>query len=304
MIPFIDAADLRRLVPMTAAIAAVDGMFRAEQRQTPRRTHVSIASGDLLLMPAEDAGGVGVKLVTVAPTNPARGLPLIHGVYALFAPDTLAPIAILDGAALTALRTAAVSGVATRYLARPDARRLVIMGAGMQARAHLDAMRAVRPIERVRILSRSREKADRLAEQARALGLDAAVAGPEAISQADILCTCTTSPTPVVDGTLLAPGTHINAIGAYRPEARELDDTTMRRSRLVVEMRDAVLAEAGDLIIPLQAGVIVSSDIIADLCEVARGVVVRRSPGDITVFKSVGMALEDLAVARAVMAAM
>ena len=295
---FIDAAELARLVPMEKAIAALDSAFGAARLPAaPQRTHLAVEGGDLLLMPAAGEGGVGVKLVTVTPSNPARGLPLIHGLYVLFAPDTLAPLAAIDGAALTGLRTAAVSGLATRYLARPDARRLVIFGAGTQARAHLDAMSAVRPIAQARVVSRSREKAERFVEIARELGLDAAVASPDAVADADIVCACTTSPTPVFDGSLLREGTHVNAVGAYTPTTRELDDVTVRRSRLVVETREAALAEAGDLLIPLQAGIIARSNIVADLSEVVRGAPVRRATADITVFKSVGVAYEDLAVA-------
>jgi len=297
---FIDGAELARCVPMEAAIAALDRMFRGEEPpDAPQRTHLPVAGGELLLMPATGARGTGVKLVTVNPSNAVRGLPLIHGLYALFAPDTLAPVAIVDGAALTGLRTAAVSGLATRYLARPDARRLVIFGAGVQARAHLDAMRAARPIAHTWIVSRTREKAERLVAYARDVGLDAAIAGPEAVAEADIVCACTTSPTPLFDGSLLREGAHVNAVGAYTRATRELDDATMRRGRLVVETREAALAEAGDLIIPLDAGIISRDDIVADLSALARGTSVRRSPADITVFKSVGLASEDLAVAAA-----
>jgi len=274
---FIDAAELARLVSMEAAIDALDRLFGAERLpDAPPRTRLSVAGCDLLLMPASGVDGIGVKLVTVNPANPARGLPLIHGLYALFAPDALAPLAVIDGAALTGLRTAAVSGLATRYLARPDADRLVIFGAGAQARAHLAAMRAVRPISRLRVVSRTPDRAQELVAHARALGLDAAVAGPDAVGDADIVCACTTSPTPVFDGAL------------------------PRRGRLVVETRAAALAEAGDLLIPLGRGVITASDIVADLCEVVRGLPVRRAPGDITVFKSVGLAVEDLAIATIV----
>ncbi len=295
---FIDAAELARRVSVAAAIDALDRAFGAGALpQAPPRTHLSVAGGDLLLMLAAGAAGTGVKLVTVNPANPAHGLPLIHGLYVLFAPESLAPVAVIDGAALTALRTAAVSGLATRYLAHAGACRLIIFGAGTQARAHLDAMRAVRPITSVRVVSRTPNKALRLVEQARALGLDADAAGPNIVADADIVCACTTSPTPLFDGALLPEGAHVNAVGAYTPTTRELDDVTVRRSRLVVETREAALAEAGDLLIPLQAGIIARSNIVADLSEVVRGAPVRRATADITVFKSVGVAFEDLAVA-------
>ncbi len=189
----------------------------------------------------------------------------------LFSPQTQEPEAAIDGAALTALRTGAVSGLATRYLALEDAARLVIFGAGTQARAHLEAMLAVRPIERVTFVSRTAARAEALAGAAREMGLAAEVGGPEAVGAAHIVCTCTTSPTPVFDGSRLSEGAHVNAVGAYTPETRELDEDAIRRGRVVVETREVALAEAGDLLIPLGAGSIGPDHIVADLSEVVRG---------------------------------
>jgi ornithine cyclodeaminase/alanine dehydrogenase-like protein (mu-crystallin family) len=299
-LPLIDAAELRRLVPMGRAVDALERAFAAETLpEAPQRTRLPAGEGELLLMPAAGADGVGVKAVTVHPGNPSRGLPFVHAVYALFDPDTLAPAALIDGEALTALRTAAVSALATRHLARPDAERLVLFGAGTTATAHLEGMRAVRPIGSLRVVSRGRDRAETLAERARAGGIEASVGTPEDVADADLVCTCTTSPEPVFDGSLLSPGAHVNATGAFRPDSRELDDEAVRRSRVVVETREAALAEAGDLLIPLRSGVIAESHIVADLREVVRGAPVRSGPQDLTVFKSVGIALEDLAVARA-----
>jgi ornithine cyclodeaminase len=287
---------------MSAAIDALEVAFGADALpEAPLRTRVQLPGGELLMMPATGGQGTGVKLVTVTPGNPARGLPFIHAVYVLFAAGTFEPVAVLDGEALTALRTAAVSGLATRHLANPDAARLVIFGAGVQAASHLEAMRAVRPIERVRIVSRTRTRAEDLAGRARAAGVDAEVAGPESVTDADLVCTCTTSSEPVFDGDRLADGVHVNAVGSYQPTARELDDRTMARARVVVETRDAALAEAGDVLLPLASGAIGPEHVVADLAEVVRGVPVRRSPDDVTVFKSVGVAFEDLVVARAAM---
>lgn len=299
-LPFLDATELARLVPMEAAVHALEDAFGAETGpQTPQRTHVPAGGGELLIMPAAGDRGTGVKLVTVNPANPERGLPLIHGLYVLFEAGSLAPVAAIDGAALTSLRTAAVSALATKHLARPEAAHLAIFGAGAQARAHLEAMPAVRPVDRVTVVSRTRERAERLATRASDLGHRAEVGAPDAVGEAELVCTCTTSPTPVFDGSLLEPGTHINAVGAYRPDARELDDETIRRGRLVVETREAALAEAGDLLLPIEAGVIGTEAIVADLSEVVHGAPVRTSPEDVTVFKSVGVAFEDLAVASA-----
>ncbi|HEX6262059.1 MAG TPA: ornithine cyclodeaminase family protein, partial [Actinomycetota bacterium] len=277
-----------------------EAAFGGTLSQAPLRSHVKVGEADLLLMPAvERGGGAGVKLVTVNPENPDRGLPLIHGVYVLFAPGSLEPVAVVDGAALTGLRTAAVSGVATRHLALPDASRLVIFGAGTQARTHLDAMIAVRPIERLTVVSRTAERAQDLVERARDLGLDARVGEPSNVREADIVCTCTTSPTPVFSGGDLSDGVHVNAVGAYTPDTRELDAETLRRGRVVVETREAALAEAGDLLLAIEEGAFSTDAIVADLTQVVRGTEVRTSDGDLTVFKSVGVAFEDLAVARA-----
>jgi ornithine cyclodeaminase len=292
-LPLIDADELGRLLPMPAAIDALERAFaEPDLPQAPQRTSFEVTSGDLLLMPAAGDAGVGVKLVTLAPANPGRGLPYVQAAYVLFDAESLSPVAVLDGTALTNLRTAAVSGLATRHLARPDASRLVILGAGATANAHLDAILAVRPIRIVRVVSRSPGPAEALAARARD-------AGPEAVAEADVVCTCTTSERPVFDGALLAPGTHVNAIGAYRPDMRELDDEAVARARVVVETREAALAEAGDLVIPLRAGRIRADHVVADLGELVRGAVVRRGPEDVTVFKSVGIAPEDLVVARA-----
>jgi ornithine cyclodeaminase/alanine dehydrogenase-like protein (mu-crystallin family) len=192
-----------------------------------------------------------------------------------------------------------VTGLATRYLATAAASSLVIFGAGTQANSHLDAMVAARPIESVIVVSRTREPAEELAARARGMGLDGRVGDPSAVSSADIVCTCTTSSEPLFDGKLLRPGTHINAVGAFEPHARELDDAAVVGSRVAVEDRTAALEEAGDLIIPIEAGQIGEEHIVADLREVVAGAQVRRLEGDITLFKSVGLALEDLAVARA-----
>ena len=275
-IPFVGEDELRALLPMADAIDALDASFR-EAPTAPPRQHVEVGGGEMLLMPATSSAGTGVKLVTINHQNPKRGLPLIHAVYVLFSPDTLQPIALFDGAELTRIRTAAVSGVATRVLARSDARRLVVFGAGVQGHAHVEAMRVVRPIEDVVFIEQ---------------GDDATP-----VRDADIVCTCTTSSTPVFDGRLLAPGTHVNAIGTHKPTARELDDAAVRAGRIVVETRAAALAEAGDLVIPIERGIL-SAEVLEELTDVIRDRP-RTSDEEITVFKSVGVGFEDLAVAAA-----
>jgi len=296
----IDAVGLDRALPMEAAIDALEAGFRAPRLpRSPLRTSVDAEGAELLLMPAVGEPGTGIKLVTVNPSNPKRGLPLIHAVYVLFAPGTSEPAAVIDGAALTALRTAAVSGLATRHLANQEAERLVIFGAGVQANGHLMAMRAVRPVWHVTVVSRSPGRAQALVDRGRSLDMEAAAGGPESVAKADLVCTCTTSPEPLFEGSLLKPGAHVNAVGAYRPETRELDDAAMTRSKIVVETREAAMAEAGDVVIPMASGAIGPSAVVADLAEVVKGASVRTGPDDITVFKSVGVAFEDLILARA-----
>lgn len=294
---FVDGDLLTETVTMTEAVDALERAFAATLPTAPARSHLDTGTGDLLLMPAWGEDAAGVKLVTVAPGNPARDLPLIQGVYVLFEKPSLTPVALFDAAALTALRTAAVSGVATRHLARQDALRLVIFGAGIQARSHLEAMTAVRALEEVRVVSRSAQRAGEVVEIARASGLDADIAQADAVTQAGIVCTCTTSSTPVFDGKLLSPGVHVNAIGSYKASARELDDFVMGQARVVVDTQTA-LTESGDLLAPIESG-LVQRDRVDEL-----GTVVRESRGrvtetEITVFKSVGAAFEDLVVAQA-----
>jgi ornithine cyclodeaminase/alanine dehydrogenase-like protein (mu-crystallin family) len=302
----VDASTLAAALPMSAAIDALERGFRDQDAgEATLRSLVGTAAGTLLTMPATGEAGVGVKLVTLTPANPERGLPFLHAVYVLFDPETQSPEAVIDGSAMTALRTAAVSGLATRYLAPPDAHRLVLFGAGAQAVAHLDAMLAVRPLDQVVVVSRTEEHAEALAALARDRGLDARTGTPEAVADADLVCTCTTSPTPLFDGARLPPGAHVNAVGAYTPDTREVDTATVGRAAVVVEARDVALAEAGDLLIPVAEGVVTTAHILADLTEVVRGQrAVRGSRDDVTLFESVGMAFEDLIVARAVMEAM
>lgn len=301
----LDHDQVRARLPMAGAIDALEAAIAAGRiGRTPPRQHLHEGEQELLLMPSFLDGGATVKLVGIDPANPARGLPRIQGLVVLFAGPGLTPAAVLDAAAVTALRTAAVSGLATRHLARPDSERLVLIGAGPQAYAHLDAMVAVAPVRRVQVVSRRREPAEALADHARTvLRVDAEVAGPEAVADADLICACTTSATPVFDGSMLPPGVHVNAVGSYRPDLQELDVTTVRACRVVVEDRAAALRESGDLVQAVAAGWD-PGGIAADLVEVVRDrVAVRTSAEDRTLFESVGLAYEDLIVAEAVLQA-
>lgn len=298
----LDGPQVWQRLPMPEAIDALERAVRASGLPpVPPRMHLEDGGQQLLVMPALVDGWAGVKLVTIDPDNPGRGRSLINGLYALFDPPGLEPAAVIDGRALTELRTAAVSGLATRYLARPDASRLVIFGAGAQGRSHLLAMAAVRDLEEVRIVAPRRESVDAFLAFA-SDHVDVAVrpGSPDDVAAADLVCTCTSSATPVFDGSLLPPGVHVNAIGAYRPDMRELDGAAVAASRVVVETREAALTEKGDLLQAEKTGRWHRGDIVADLGELVRdGTAGRTDPGERTLFASVGVAFEDLVIARA-----
>jgi ornithine cyclodeaminase/alanine dehydrogenase-like protein (mu-crystallin family) len=300
----LDAEAVRDALPMSTAIDALEAAFRdLDPETTPQRNRLATDAGQLLLMPSWTAAAVGVKLVTLTPANEGTAHPVVNGVYVLFDGPTGEPAAVLDGAELTARRTAAVSALAARHLAPPDAHVLVMFGAGVQARSHLEALRAVRPVDRVIVVSRTVARADPLAAELRAEGLDARTGAEDDVAEADLVCTCTTSTTPVFDGALVRAGAHVTAVGAYTPAMRELDAALVARSRLVVETRGAALEEAGDLLMAIGDGAVGPNHIVADLKELVHGADVRKAPEDITLFKSVGSAFEDLVVAEAALGA-
>jgi ornithine cyclodeaminase len=254
-------------------------------------------------MPAylDDPGVIGAKIITVFPGN--RGTPYEshQGSVLLFECQNGRPLAIVDASAITAVRTAAVSAVATRALARENAGDLALLGSGTQAGTHLEAMRAVRPVSRVRVWSRTPENARRFAEaQSERHGIEVTVVGSarEAVEGADIICTVTSAREPVLEGTWIAPGAHINDAGASTPAFRELDSAAVERSRVVVDRRESALNEAADILNPIQEGRIGEDHILAELGEVlAGGLQIRTSDDDITLFRSLGLAIEDLAAA-------
>jgi ornithine cyclodeaminase len=293
--PFVDGERLVDLVSMEQAIDALEEMFAGKLPDTPQRQILRRSDSQLLLMPAWGERFAGVKLVGVQPHNSERGLPLVHGVYVLFDGDTLEPIALFDAGPLTALRTAAVSGLATRHLAAESASRLVVFGSGVQAESHVHAMATVRDLSEVVIVGRTTAGAEKLVARL-SEGFLARVGTPGDAASAELVCTCTTSSEPLFAGRLLPRGVHVNAVGAHSPQARELDTDTIRRATVVVETKEAALAEAGDLLIPLGEGLAEADVIAATLSEV----VAQEAPdvpGELTVFKSVGVAFEDLAVA-------
>lgn len=302
-------ADVQASVNMPDAIEAVRHAFiqlSTGQATVPVRTALPVPPNAVaLVMPAHLAAsrGLGLKVVTVYPNNPTAGLPLIHALVVVLDAATGAPVAAVEGGWLTALRTGAGAGVATDLLARPDARTLTVFGAGVQAETQLLAVCAVRNIERVilceRTPSRAHALADRLAGRNRVpQTIEVSLDPAQAAGQADVICTATTSPTPVFPGAAVRPGTHLNAIGAFTTHTREVDGEVIRRARLVVDERAAAEAEAGDLVIPWRAGETPGPDGWTELGEIAAGLAPgRQSADEITFFKSVGNAVQDVAVA-------
>lgn len=305
---YFDAAAVHAALPYPRLIAGLRAAFAAGA-EVPVRHHHNIArpgqdAGVLLLMPAWQPGEVtGVKLVHICAGNERRGLPSVQGLYVLFDGPTGTPLAMMDGTALTLRRTAATSAMAAGWLARADARRLLVIGAGALGPHLARAHSAARPIEAIRIWNRTADRAVAVAEALQAEGLpaEATVDLDAALGWADIVSCGTMSREPLVRGTLLRPGAHVDLVGAFTATMRESDDAAMARARVFVDARDAALAEAGDILLAIAAGAFAAADIQADLFELARGTAAgRRSDDEITLFKSVGNALEDLAAARLV----
>jgi len=305
--------DVEALLTVPAALAAVEEGFRQlalGNVTMPQRNATVIAphNGLHLAMPAYVGGEVDaltIKIVTVYGDNLAHyQLPTIQGVLLVHDAHTGQVLALLDAEYLTALRTGAASGVATHYLARADAETVTLFGAGALGPSQLAAVCAVRPIQRAYVVTRSGEKdAAFCATMSAQLGIavHATRNSQFAVENADIICTATNSPTPLFDGAWLRPGTHINAVGAYTAKLRELDTTTIRRSRVVVDRREAARTEAGDLCIPIAAGEVAAAHVIGELGEVITGAVAGRThEAEITLFKSVGLALQDAVTAKQV----
>lgn len=267
--------------------------------QVPARQAVPVSAGELLLMPAEWGDAAGVKVAGVAPGNPDRGLPRIQATYLLLDAATLSLRALVDGTALTTLRTPAVSAWAASVLARPDAERLVVLGSGPQAWGHVHALRAVRPLADVGVCGRDPGRRDALVARLREEGVPARPVAVAAVGEADVVACATSSRTPVLDGTLVRDGTCVVAVGSHHPDARELDGALLARSTVVVEDRETALREAGDVVLAVQEGLLDPSRLVG-LAELARDPQqVRRREDGPRVFKGSGMAWEDLVVAAA-----
>lgn len=305
---FYAAEEIEAALDYPRLIAALREAFATHDEAMPVRGAFDVgtaaAPGHLLTMPAWKRGeAIGTKLVTVFPNNAAHGLGAVASLYVLFDGVTGQPQAVMEGDALTNRRTAAASALAASWLARPDSRTLVIVGTGHVA-AHLaNAHRAVRPIERVLVWGRSAGKAEALAATIASGGVEARAVSDlaAAVGEADIVSCATTSTAPLVKGAEVRRGTHVDLVGAFNPAMRESDDALVQRAEVFVDTRAGALAEAGDLLQPIKAGLWSAEAVRAELRDLARGLHPgRRSDEEVTLFKSVGAALEDLAAARLV----
>ncbi len=301
-LPFLNAEDLAGAVSWQQAIQALTRAISlsSDLSSGVPRTAVPTGHGELLLMPAESGNAVGVKLLSVAPDNPAAGLPRIQALYVLFDAVTLTPRLLIDGAALTTLRTPALSALAVDRLAVPEATKLTVFGAGPQAQAHVHAIRAVRPIEAVTVVSRRSEPAERLVRELQEHGVQARTGTPDgAVASTDLVVCATTARRPLFDGDRLAGHACVIAVGSHEPDARELDERVFQRAgRIAVEDAGTALREAGDIILAVKAGSLTAERLIG-LSELVSLV----PDKGISVFKSVGMGWQDLAVAEAAAAA-
>ena len=309
-------ADVQRAITMREAVEVTKDAFvqlSTGEAVVPLRSALQVPERDgvTLFMPAflSGSGGLGAKIASVFPHNAELGLPMIHAVVVMVDPATGQPLALLDGTYLTALRTGAVSGAATDLLARSDARTAAVFGAGVQGRTQLEAVCAVRQIEAAWVYDPNAEAAMHYAEQLQGqpgmpMRITVAETPAAAVEAADVICTATTSSLPVFDSGLVRPGTHINAVGAFTPQMKEVDVVGLRASRIVVDSRSACLAEAGDLIIPLNEGLIPGVDDWTELGEIAAGRAKGRiTDEEVTYFKSVGNAVQDVSVGRAILLA-
>ena len=307
----ISGAEVRRLLPMGVCVdlmaEALATLARGDALNPLRGiVRVPQVHGILGMMPGYlgNPESLGLKAISVFPGNHGTEFDSHQGVVMLFEPQHGSPVALVDASEITAIRTAAVSGVATRLLATEDAGDLAILGSGVQARTHLEAMLHVREVRRVRVFSRNRKSLDRFcAEQTVRHGIraEAVDSAQEAVQNADIVCTTTSSREPVLEGAWLALGAHVNAVGSSVATTRELDTQAVVRSRLYVDRRESTVHEAGDYLFPLNEGAITEGHIVGEIGEILLGKLDGRGhPEEITLFKSLGLAVEDLAAAQQV----
>ncbi len=303
----LSANDVRKALPMADAIEGMKSAYAqlsGHQATVPLRTHMAFEEhqGTTLVMPAylKENSALAVKVASIYPENISRNEPVVYAIVLLLDGKTGRPQAIMEGSSLTAIRTGAASGAATDLLARKEARVVAILGSGVQARTQLEAVCAVREIREVRVYSTTPENTKAFAREMQQQGpipdnVTAMTSAESAVRGADIICAATTSSKPVFEYSWLAPGVHINGIGSFLPSMQEIDEETVKRAMVVVDSREAVLVEAGDLLIPLQAGTINESHIHAELGEIVSGLKPGRTdPRQITFFKSVGVAVQDV----------
>jgi ornithine cyclodeaminase len=300
-------SEVTAALDFPSLVEALRTMFRGADVVAPQRQRHTIQvpggrDGSLLIMPAWQAGRhLGIKLLTIFPDNAAKNDPSLLGEYLLLDARSGKPLALLDGPALTARRTAAASALAASYLARPDCERLLMIGTGRLASHLIEAHASVRPIRNVLVWGRDHDKATRLAQRMtrRTLKVAATDDLQRAVYGAHVICCATLATEPILQGHWLPLGVHVDLVGAFTPQMREADDETLRRARVFVDTREGALTEAGDIIHAIDAGAMTEGDIAGDLFELTRGSRGgRRFHDQITVFKSVGAALEDLAAAN------
>jgi ornithine cyclodeaminase/alanine dehydrogenase-like protein (mu-crystallin family) len=293
----LEAGQVTGALGFAAAVEALRSALAGglDPEAEPARVAFGFGAGELLAMPSSNDRLAGIKLVTVAPGNPARGLPRIHGLYLLFDAVTLAPVDVLDGAALTSLRTPAVSALGVDLVAPAAARTLVVFGAGPQAYGHVRALSAVRPIDTVGVVGRDPDRAEVFARRLRTDGLDAEVTGPAAVAEADLIACCTTAREPLFPGELLSESAVVVAVGSHEPGAREVDTETVRRCGALVESRAVAVREAGDIVQAMAEGAVTAGGLVT-LAELVTGAVQTRP----RLIKTVGMGWQDLVIAAAV----
>lgn len=308
MLPFLSAEQLRTALPYPALIDALRQAFQDDIHAPARHVHTisSDPAATLLLMPAWRPNAyIGIKLLTAVPDNPSRNLPTLHYIYLLLDAATGVPLALLDGEELSVRRTAAASALAATYLSRPDSATLLVVGTGQLAPHLAEAHAAARPISKIAVWGRAPDKAQalcrRLQAKAWAAGITVEPAADlgRALDSADIITCATTSTVPIVAGKLVQAGTHIDLVGGFKPNMREADDELMARATVFVDTFAGALAEAGDLLQPLQSGALRREAIVAELADlVSQRHAGRSNAHEITVFKSVGTAIEDLCAAE------
>ena len=304
----INAAGVRKLLPMSECIDAMEPAMIAATTGTismpPRLVAPLIdESGFLVLMPGSstELAAFGAKVINLIPGNPARGLPAIQGFIALFDHASGAPVAIIDGAEVTGIRTAAASGLATRLLARPDAHTCGIFGNGVQAVTHIDAMRAVRPVDQIIVWGRNPDKVRAFArEQEERTGIRVrATADPAEAGACDLVCTTTTSPEPILAGDWVNPGAHVNLVGAHSITTRECDTGLVVKSAVYVDLMESVRNEGGDIMIPIEEGAIDETHIIGELGELLQGKIPgRQDENQVTLYQSHGINAQDMFAAK------